>query len=225
MKPSDLKRSKFLIHYDELVKPSGLFILRIIRDKYAKNFSKLINIQSISSISDQELELMYVSRNIINPLEWLKISDFDTEANYKYFYEKYKNMYISTRSFDISKAINNFINAYFIDHVYFYSETYDKRIDFDIAALKNETSNDNKVSYIVGDLNSVIDEVSPNVIFHPYLNQIYENTIKTHREIIFSIPTFGYNFNENSVVNKFTDNDSNIGFYPIIQLDKPIYFG
>ena len=91
MKPSDLKRSKFLIHYDELVKPSGLFILRIIRDKYAKNFSKLINIQSISSISDQELELMYVSRNIINPLEWLKISDFDTEANYKYFYEKYKN--------------------------------------------------------------------------------------------------------------------------------------
>ena len=113
----------------------------------------------------------------------------------------------------------------FIDHVYFYSETYDKRIDFDIAALKNETSNDNKVSYIVGDLNSVIDEVSPNVIFHPYLNQIYENTIKTHREIIFSIPTFGYNFNENSVVNKFTDSDSNIGFYPIIQLDKPIYFG
>ena len=222
----NLKKTKFLINFDEIVKPSGLFIIRTIRDNYAKSFSNFINIKELNTTSDEELEYLYISRNIINPLEWLKISEFDYVKNYDYFYNKYKNMYINTKPFPIMEAITNFINAYFITNVYFYSEKYDKRIDFEVASIKNiHSKKDYKIAYVTGNLNNVIDELSPEVIFYPYLEKIYDSTIKKYPNIIFSIPSFGYNFNNTIIIEEIQKSINNIGFYPVIRLTEPVYFG
>lgn len=215
--------TKILINYDEIIKPSGLFIIRTIRDNYFNQFSKYLNLAEIKELSEEDLEIFYVSRNTINPFEWLQISEFDIEKNYEYFYNKYKNMYISTKPFQIMKAIQTYISSYFITNVYFYSKQYDKRIDFEVASIKNGNKNERKIIYITGNLNNVIDDINPNVVFYPYLDEIYESTIKKYREIVFAIPRYGYNFKNDS--NQLTDEDINIGFYPVIQLAKPKYFG
>lgn len=215
-----LHSSKVLFYYDNIVKCTDIFLLRIIQNKFYEQYKDFIDIDRYKAINDDDLLYFYCSRTIKNPLEWLKKKDFDYEANYKYLHDRYKNLYINGIYLDIVKSFDTFLRAYFIENIILYSPTYDKRISFDIAS--NFTSD--KYMYITGPLEEVIDSFKPEAVFYPYADKEILDLAKIHPEIIFNIPTYGFNLDDDLQLKGLTDEHNNIATYPVIRR-KYKYFG
>ena len=225
MKPVQMQSSDVLFHYDEIVKLSGLFILRMVRDYYAEKMAPYLDMTFLSNTSDEDLYYLYLARDVYNPFQWLAIQEFNYEKNYNYFWNKYQNMFISSEPTDIHDTIMSLMDSYFINTVYIYSESYDKRIDFDAQSMVQLSRHRHKMAYITGDLSKVIEKVNPDLIFYPNLEDILE-LARDHRDIAFAVPNCGFNLEETGQLRYIDKNDHNIGHYPIIQSSKaPHYFG
>ena len=223
--PIQMEPSAVLIHYDEIVKLGGLFVLQIIRDNYADKMKNYIDIDFLRNTSDEDLFYLYLARTIYNPLEWLAIKEFNYEKNYEFFWKKYKNMFISARATDIKKTIDNLVDAYFINTIYIYSREYDARIDFDSQSMVQNVIHREKLKYVTGKLSAVLDKMNPDLVFYPNIMDIIE-LARLHRDIAFAIPNMAYNLTDNGEILGIDKNDNNIGIYPVIQTAKePHYFG
>lgn len=219
----DIKFSSILIYYDNCIKTGDIFLLRKIKEEFSSKFNKYINMDILNLIDkDENFNTMVFSRNEINPLKWLAISEFDYDANYKYLKNKFKDLYIKGDSFDLAKDVEEFFKSYFIKNVYFYSEIYDNRIDFDYQFIYNQNG---KASYVTGDLEQVINRFSIEAVFYPYNTEYIRDIARRHRDIIFSIPNYGFNMENGYKLKDLTDDDNNIGFYPLLRHTKPIFFG
>ena len=220
MQPSDV-----LFHYDEIVKLSGLFILRMVRDYYAEKMAPYIDIPFLQNTSDADLYYLYLARTEYNPFEWLAIQEFNYEKNYNYFWKKYQNMFISSEPMDIKDTIVTLLDAYFINTVYIHSDTYDKRIDFDSQSMVQTHKHKSKLSYVTGPLDKVVEKINPDLVFYPELEPIVP-IARDHRDIAFAVPNCGFNLEEDGKLRFINQDDRNIGYYPIIQIsNEPHYFG
>lgn len=214
--------SKLIIAYDEIIKQPGLYILRMIRDKFAEQFSEYINVDILQEIPDKDLNIIYAARNEINPLKWLAYGEFDYDRNYKSLHARNKSMYLEMDTTSLYEHMDAYFRAFFITDVYFWTRNYDKRVDFDIQY--NFSSRTNKAQYITGPFDMCVDSIKPDIVFYPYINDIWD-TIRKYRKTVFAIPTYGFNMASESLLIGQTDDDENVGYYPIIQSDKPIFMG
>lgn len=209
-----------VIYYDEIMKNVGLSVLKLIHKKYKTQFSKLLNFDFFN-LPEKDLVYIYSARNKKNPLEWLAISEFDYELNYNNLLNKFNDIYIFTPPTNFAKTVDNMLDQFSIKKIIFVSENYDKRIDFDIQHTYRENKNYWKISYVTGAMVGVYNEYKPDIIFYPYLDENVLSLARANRNLIFAIPTYGFNDNP-----ELKDSDFNIGFYPsVINNNGPVYLG
>ena len=215
--PMDIKPAKMLIAYDELVKQPGLYVLRMIRDKYPDKFAEYLNIDLLKEILDKDLEILYDARSVLNPLEWLAISKFDYEANYTSLCKRDKDMYTNMKGTDMMDSIHEFVKTFFITDVYIWTRLYDKRVDIDIALNFGTGSEDDKCKYVTGPLDKVIEVTEPNMVFYPFINDRIWELVRKYRQVVFAIPTYDMNRGETGSLKGQTEEDVNIGYYPLLR--------
>ena len=221
--PMDIKYSSLLIYYDNCIKTGDLFLMKEIKNRFYDKYKEYINIDILNLMdTDENFNTLFFSREEINPLKWLAIKEFDYDANYKYLKNKYQNLYIQGDSFDLATDVEEFFKSYFIKNIYFYSEEYDKRIDFDYQTLYKQNP---KASYVTGDLESVIEKFSIEAVFYPYNTKEIRDIASHHRDILFFFPNYGFNMENGMMLKDLTDEDNNIGFYPLLRHTKPLFFG
>lgn len=219
----DVKYSSILIHYDNCIKTGDIFLLRQIKNNFAEKFKEFLNMDILNLLdNDENFPALLFARNEINPLKWLAIKEFDYDANYNFFKSKYKEMYVKGDSFDLAVDVNEFMKSYFIKNIYFYSEKYDNRIDFDYQFTYNQNP---KLSYITGDMESSIEKFNIKAVFYPYNDEKLRSLARKHRDIIFSVPNYGFNMENGYRLKDLVDGDNNIGFYPLLRHSKDLYFG
>ena len=218
-----VKFSNILINYDDCVKCSDFFLFEMIIDHYRDSFKNFISVDLLDLMdTEPNFKLIYFSRTIYNPFQWMAITDFDYDGNYEYFHKKYKNMYIESYSLDLCQDIIEFTKSYMIKNIYIYSKEYDKRIDFDYQYTFNKNP---KLQYVTGNLDDVIDKCSIEAVFYPVINDEILQLARKNKHVIFSIPNYGFNMQDPVTLKGITDTDENIGFYPIMKNAKPLFFG
>lgn len=217
-----LKRSSILIHYDDIIKSTDLFILRIVAEKYYDQFKDYIDIDFYKDISDDDLKYIIFSRTERNIFKWLRKKEFDYEANYTYFKNKYKNIFISALTLDMYNNVHTFEKAYFINNIVFYSREYDPRIEFDIQSnFLGE-----KFLYVTGPLQKVINTYEIESVHYPYLDESIKEIIMNNKDVFFLIPNYGFNMDDNTGLLKGIPlSVDNAVSYPLIRNTEPKYFG
>ena len=221
--PINVKYSSILINYDDCIKCGDFFIFEMIKTHYREQFKNFISLKILDLMdTEPNFKLIYFSRLEQNPFKWLSITEFDYEDNYNYFKKKYKNMYINSDSLDLAKDVVEFLKSYLIKDIYFYSKEYDERIDFDILSLFNSNP---KIKYVTGDLDAAIDKFNIEAVFYPYMDEELIKLARKNKHVIFSIPNYGFNMQDSSNLRLVTDDDENIGFYPVLKNKKPLFFG
>ena len=223
--PMESKSSRLLIAYDEVMKLPGLYILRKIRDNYIDKFEPFIRTGLLTEIPDKDLPYLYAARPVINPLEWLKIAEFDYVSNYNNLVSRFKTMYVEMDFTSICDHIEYFLKAFFITGIYFWSPMYDKRIDFDIHSRFADKENFDKIAYVTGPLDKCIDEMETDMVFYPYVNDNMLALARKNKHVIFAFPNYGFNLVDKDYLKGQTADDDNIGTYPLFQNEEPIYFG
>ena len=223
--PMDMTPSRIFIVYDEIIKQPGLYILRMIRDKYPDKFKDFIDVQFLSDIPDKDLPYIYAARPEPNPLLWLSIKDFDYDANYKSLCRREKGMYLEMPFTSLNNHMDYFLRTFFITDIYFWTREYDKRVDFDIQLTYNDRPYANKVKYVTGPLNKCITQLTLDMVYYPIIDDNTWTMIRENKNIVFAIPNYAYNMNYNNLLKGQTDQDDNVGFYPVIEQDKPHFLG
>ena len=224
--PMEAKSSKILIAYDEIMKMPGLYILRKIRDEYNDKFEPFIRTETLTEISDKDLAYIYAARPVINPLEWLAITEFDYNGNYESLLGRFKTMYIESDFTDLAGQIEYFLKAFFITDIYFWSPGYDKRIDFDIQSKFADKENYNKIAYVTGPIEKCIEELNIDMVFYPYATEEMLKYTRDHKAIIFAFPNYGFNLGDKEgFVKNQLKTDDNVGIYPVFRNEKPIGLG
>ena len=195
----------------------------MIQTNYADKFKDYINLDLLYNLDDDALRLLCISRNVINPLQWLAKKEFNYDKNYEYFKGKYRNMYASSPEFSIAENIRRFIHTYFIEKVYIYSRKYDERIAFEIKSLFGSSS---KLVYAAGTISAVIDKFEPELVFYPYAEEIIP-VARANTGIVFAIPNYGFNIADDDVggIKGSSDIDKNLGMYPLIRGKKEFFAG
>ena len=223
--PMDIKTSKLLIAYNEVIKQPGLYILRKIRDEYMEKFKPYINTELLAEISDKDLPYIYAARNVINPLQWLAITEFDYEANYNSLAKRFKTMYIESEPTTLNQHMTHFLKAFFITDLCFWTEEYDKRVDFDIQSTYNNTDFSEKVKYVTGPLDGCIRDIHPDVVFYPYITDDMWKLSRDNKDIVFIYPTYLFNVTTKGILHGQPDDEDNVGTYPIIQSSTAHFMG
>lgn len=222
-----IEASNILFFYENIIKTPDLFIIKAIVNtpKYRKKFEEYLLLETFDNMDDDILLPLICSRKEKNLFKWLMIKEFDYEANYNYFKNKFLNMYIQTNPFTMLNDIDDkFIKHPAIEKVFFFSDEYDKRIDFDIQFNYKDNDNKSKVDYVTGNLEKALVKLEIKMVFYPYLDDILPIARK-HKDIIFSIPNYGFNLNDEDELNGLTMEDNNIGVYPLLRNSKLKFFG
>lgn len=216
----DVNPAKILIAYDEVVKQPGLYVLRMIRDKYPDKFKDYINIDLLKSVLDKDLEVLYDLRSVINPLEWLAISEFDYDMNYASLCKRDKDMYINMEGTSMYKSVHEFIRSFFITDIFIWTPEYDKRVAVDIAVSFGTGNESDKCQYVTGPFDKVIVATEPDMVFYPFITDEIWKLVRENKKIVFAIPTYGVNYGKGNMLKGQTDKDRNIGYYPLLR-NKP----
>lgn len=223
--PMDMKPAKILLAYDELIKQPGLYILRMIRDKYSDKFSSYIDTEVLKNVLDKDLEVLYNAREERNPLKWVAISEFDYDLNYKSLYNRDKDMYTNMKGTDMFNHVKEFNRAFFITDIFIWTRLYDKRVDIDIALSFGTSGSDDKFKYVTGPFDKVVDTVEPNMVFYPFIDDDIWKIIRSHKDTIFALPNYTMNRGINNTFKGQKDDDYNVGFYPIMTIDSSYCLG
>ena len=223
--PMDVQPSSLLFAYDEVIKQPGLYILRMIRDKYPDKFREYINIDTLLEISDKDLPYIYAARDKVNPLEWLAVKEFDYEKNYMSLRNRVKEMYIEMPTTTLFNHMDMYLKAFFITKVYFWTREYDKRVDFDIQSQYIETAYINKVQYVTGPFDKCVNQLKIDIAFYPFLTDEVWGFIRNKPDTFFAIPNYAFNLQNPNTPKGLTEDDDNIGIYPIIEQSKPYFLG
>ena len=222
-----IKPSSILFFYEDIIKSPDLFILKSILNnrKYRSKFEEYLLLSPFDNLEDEILLPMICSRKERNLFKWLMIKEFDYKANYEYFKNKFLNMYIQSNPFTIlTDIIETYIKHPSIDKIYFFSNEYDKRIEFDIQYTFKDNENNGKVEYATGNLEKALAQFNIQMIFYPYIEEIIP-LAREHKDIIFSIPNYGFNLNDEGELIGLTMEDDNIGVYPLLRNSKLQFFG
>ena len=212
--PIDMTESSLLICYEEIIKQPGLYIVEQIRKNPPESFKDYIDLETLQEVSDKDLPFLYNIRSHYNPLRWLATSTFDWDKEYEKLYNRDKLMYISSPYTDFHEGVEQYLKAFFISKIYFWSRYYDKRIDFDIQSEYNNRDHSDKVEYITGPLDATIDELEVDMVFYPELNDSIWELIRENRNIVFAFPSHPFNMaNEDTLIGQ-TSKDENVGFFP-----------
>lgn len=222
-----IKPSSILFFYEDIIKSPDLFILKSILNnrKYRSKFEEYLLLSPFDNLEDEILLPMICSRKERNLFKWLMIKEFDYKANYEYFKNKFLNMYIQSNPFTIlTDIIETYIKHPSIDKIYFFSNEYDKRIEFDIQYTFKDNENNSKIEYATGNLEKALTQFNIQMIFYPYIEEIIP-LAREHKDIIFSIPNYGFNLNDEGELIGLTMEDDNIGVYPLLRNSKLQFFG
>ena len=223
--PMDIQPSSLLFAYDEIIKQPGMYILKMIRDKYPDKFREYIDIDLLQEISDKDLPYFYGARDIINPLQWLAKTEFDYEKNYRSLHNRTKEMYLEMPTTTLFTHMELYLKAFFITNVYFWTRDYDKRVDFDIQSMYNETEYKNKVNYVSGPFDKCITQLKIDIAFYPYLTDEIWGFIRNKPDTFFAFPNYGFNVIGKDTPKGLSEGDDNVGVYPIIEQRKPYFLG
>lgn len=222
-----IKPSSILFFYEDIIKSPDLFILKSILNnrKYRSKFEEYLLLSPFDNLEDEILLPMICARKEKNLFKWLMIKEFDYKANYEYFKNKFLNMYIQSNPFTIlTDIIETYIKHPSIDKIYFFSNEYDKRIEFDIQYTFKDNENNSKIEYATGNLEKALAQFNIQMIFYPYIEEIIP-LAREHKDIIFSIPNYGFNLNDEGELIGLTMEDDNIGVYPLLRNSKLQFFG
>lgn len=222
-----IKPSSILFFYEDIIKTPDLFILKAILNnpKYRSKFEEYLLLSPFDNLEDEILLPMICARKERNLFKWLMIKEFDYKANYEYFKNKFLNMYIQSNPFTIlTDIIETYIKHPSIDKIYFFSNEYDKRIEFDIQYTFKDNENNSKIEYATGNLEKALAQFNIQMIFYPYIEEIIP-LAREHKDIIFSIPNYGFNLNDEGELIGLTMEDDNIGVYPLLRNSKLQFFG
>ena len=72
---------------------------------------------------------------------------------------------------------------------------------------------------------SSIEKFNIEAVFYPYNDEKLRSLARKHRDIIFSVPNYGFNMENGYRLKDLVDGDNNIGFYPLLRHSKDLYFG
>ena len=136
-----------------------------------------------------------------------------------------KLMYLNLPYTHFHSSIAQFLKAFFISKIYFWSRYYDKRIDFDIQSEYNNTDHSDKVEYITGPLDAAIDELEVDMVFYPEITDDIWAIVRDNRDIVFAFPNHPFNMQNESTLKGQTTKDENVGFYPCIDFSKSYALG
>ena len=125
----------------------------------------------------------------------------------------------------LSGHIDYFLKAFFITDICFWTLEYDKRVEFEIQSRFNNAEHGEKVSYITGSIANCVTDIKPDVVFYPVINDDMWKLSRANKAIVFVYPTYGFNIADNKLLKGQTDDDDNVGTYPIIQSSSIHFMG
>lgn len=143
-----------LVSYKEILRDPNLFIIeKIVHDSFLLNqFSAFTDVERFVSETLGRVQFKITAREEKNIFKWLATKEFDYEANYKKFYDKYPNMYEDTPAMEMYRVIPRLLSSCSI--CYIYSKEYDKRIAYDLAKTFGK---EKRICYVTGEYLDIVE--------------------------------------------------------------------
>jgi hypothetical protein len=214
-----------LLVYDQVVKSTDTFILRMIIENYYDKFSPYMNLEPLRTCTIDAMIPLVVARTKKNPLEWLAKTEFDYASNYAHLHKRFVNMYDRAPILKHFQVMEKFCLSYCIGSVYVWSPEYDKRIHYDIEPVQSKYSS---FQYVTGDMNKVINAIGNlNLIYDYDADRVYD-LVKDgyHNDIFFALARYGFNYGEDHKLIHGLSDMGNVGtFYPHKLTTESVYYG
>jgi hypothetical protein len=156
--PFTMRDEIILIEYKDVIKCPSAGVLKLIQDDYMDDLRGVINTKLLKEMDFKNLQRFAIERPCKNILDYIKTTDFDTNAVYDALYNAYDTIYMELPLMTIGKSLYFISQQKFTKKIYIYSEEYDKKIEFDIKENYCEMKN---IYYVAGDLSSIINSIEP----------------------------------------------------------------
>lgn len=237
------KKVSILITYDGIIRDPNMFILDYVIEKYEK-YKNYLNLEPLLYLPKESRYLLMLSRKEKHLFKWLLKNNFNYEKTYDNLYRKYKDMYTKLPSLNIAKSIPKLSYLFTVNNIYLWSETYDRRKEFEIVSEFSSNTKKN-VIYVTGSYQSVVNQIDDlGFIFDTDLDRLIP-IMKVYENCVFCIARLGYNYDNyvykssNRTIKNIDDllhgsvnelkygvgKATNVGDFNTINLNIPKYFG
>lgn len=156
------RKEVFFICYHDIIKTAVPFILEKVRDEWKDDYKEYIDMSRIENKSREQLVMLSLNRIYDNVFEYLKIKDFDTEGTLNDIYNYYPELFKESDLLKIGRSLLMIMKEKFVEKIYIYTPTYDKRIHEDI---QDTYGNMDLINYVVGDLEEVLKTITAPTCF------------------------------------------------------------
>lgn len=191
--PFTMREEIILIEYKDVIKCPSAGILNLIKKDYMNDLKGLINTKKLNLMDFKNLQRMAIERPCKNILDYIKVSDFNTNEIYNALYNAYDTIYMDLPLMVMGQSLYFISQQKFTKKIYIYSEEYDKKIEFDIKENYCEMKN---IYYVAGKLEDIINNIEP-VTSYIFADVDNVKTIMDLDKIEYTeimVAEYGYNY-------------------------------
>lgn len=221
-----------LVSYIDLIKAPDIYILELIKTKWRKRFTNIVDLKILDTLSHETLLQLWANRIIPNILEWIHANDefYDFDKTYKNICKNLKFLYRDSEVLRLDQVIRNYDLNDGFKEIYLWSPEYDQRIYDDI----NERYKDcKKIQYITGtNLGKVIDATKVDLVYVAHIEDVKDLVPdEKYKSVFFAVAAYGINYscdiNNDEAFGKFKFElykYKNIGEFPVLTLTENAFY-
>ena len=190
-----LQKTSVFFVFDRIIKDPDPYILKYAATRHKDEYKSLIDTKTINTLEIDTLLVMLIQRNVVNPLRWSSIAEFDYDAEYKKLYDEANRMYIGVPKLPMCRIIQGYIHDFKVSDIYIWNQERDPRQEFQLVNLFPDGKD--KIKYITGDYERAIKSSNPSLIYDWSLDRIANlNSCQEHNDRFFGIANYGFNFED-----------------------------
>jgi hypothetical protein len=206
--------------YNRVLKDPDAYILKKVARDYRQKFDSYIDIESINTQTIDALSVTLVERDVINPLQWASIKEFDYDKNYNFLYHQFEGMYYNSPELAMTVIVKGMILDYSFGDIFIWNKEDDIRQKYDIATTFGKSS---KINYVTGDFTKLLDDVKPQIVYDWDVERVFKmNEDSSRNDTFFGVSAYGFNFEPGMDYKLKYDMSyhSNVAFFQVLNAEE-----
>lgn len=191
--PFTLRDEFILMEYKDIIKCPSVGILQLIKKEYMNDMNDLIDTRKLDRMDFKNIQRYCIERPCKNILDYIKITDFNTDDIYNALYKSCNNLYKDLPLMVMGEAVFVLASQKFTKKIYIFSEEYDEKIEKDI---KNVFHDQKKVYYVAGSLENILNQVEKPTSYMfsniDNVQKVLDLNKQEYSEIL--VAQYGYNY-------------------------------
>lgn len=190
-----LREEIIFIEYKDIVKSPVPRLIEMFATTYKDDVKDFIDISRIENLNEKDIWRLMAGRTDKNILKFLSTKSFDYDNVLNILENHHKELYMLSEPLGFLQAIHTLMEHKFTKVIYFYTEEYDPRIEFDV--MEQFSIYGDRTVYISGNLESVLEsmEEKPTVYVFSDVDKVgtvIDMGLQEYCE--FMVAEYGYNY-------------------------------